>query len=96
MRSDQHLQTADERRHEETRHTPMHAVRHPTVVPFTKFIREIRIRDGIAEASEILAIVTHNVAVMECDDLALASGQNITVGRPTPAPLALVSDVDFM
>jgi hypothetical protein len=33
---------------------------------------------------------------MERDDLALATSQDIAVGRPTPAPFALMSDIDLV
>ena len=96
MRPDQQLQAADQRSDEETRHPSMHTVRHAAVIPLAKFVGEVRIGDGITEASEVLTVVTDDVAVMKGDDLALASGQHVAVGRPTPASLALKSDVDLM
>ena len=79
MRSDQHLQTADQRCDEESCDAPMHPVRDTAVISFTKLIGKVRIGDGIAESSQILAIIAHNVAIMEGDNLALATSQNIAV-----------------
>ncbi len=96
MRSDQQLQAADQRSDEEARHTSVHAVRHAAVISLTKFVGKIRIGDGVTEASEVLAVVTHDVAVMKGDHLALASGQHIAVGRPTAASFSLEPDIDLV
>src|SRR4029078_3861764 len=74
----------------------METVGDATVVAFAEFITEIRIRDGIAETCQIFPIIACDVAVVECDDLAVISGQHITEGGPTASSLALHADIEVV
>ena len=75
---------------------PMETVGDPAVIAFTEFITEIRVGDGIAEARQIFPAVACDVAVVECNDLAVVSGQHIAEGCPTASPLALQADIEVV
>jgi hypothetical protein len=74
----------------------METVGDATVIAFTEFITQIWVGDGIAEARQIFPAVACDVAVMECDDLAVVSGQHIAEGCPTASSLALQADIEVV
>ena len=71
----------------------MEPVGDSAVIAFAELITKIWIGDGIAQACQIFPAVACNVAVMECDDLAVVSGQHIAEGCPTASSLALQADI---
>src|SRR5688572_7969659 len=89
VRPNKLLETPDQRGNEQACQPAMEPVGDTAVVAFAEFIAEIRIGDGVAESRQIFSTVTRYVAVVECDDLAVVSGQHIADGRPTPPFLAL-------
>lgn len=89
VRSHELLEASDHGSDEQACHSPVETVGHAAVIAFAELISKIRVGNGIAEAREILTAVAGDVAVVECDDLAVVSGQHIAEGRPTASSLAL-------
>ena len=89
MRPHKLLETSDHRGNEQARHPAIEAVGHSAVIALAELIPEIGIGDGIAEARQIFTAVACDVTVVECDDLAVISGQHITEGGPAAPSLAL-------
>ena len=74
----------------------METVGDAAVVTFTEFITEIWVGDGIAEACQILPAVACDIAVVECNDLAVVSGKHIAEGCPTASSLALQANIEVV
>ena len=74
----------------------METVGDAAVITFTEFITEIRIGDGIAEACQILPVVACDVAVVERDNLAVVSSQDVAEGCPTASSFALLADIEVV
>src|SRR5262245_21592634 len=96
MRAYKLLKAPDQGGDEQAGHAPMQAVCHAAVIAFAEFITKIWIRNGITETCQIFSIVARDVAIMECDDLAMVSGQYIAEGGPTAPSLALQSDIEVV
>jgi hypothetical protein len=74
----------------------MKAISDAAVIAFAELITEIRVGNGIAEASQIFPAVACDVAIVECNDLAVVSGQDIAEGCPTASSLPLQADVEVV
>src|SRR4029077_18153937 len=96
MRSHELLETPDHGGDEQACHPAMKPVSDAAVIAFAEFITEIRIGDGIAEACQVLSAVACDITIVECDDLAVVSGQDIAEGRPTATPLTLETDIEVV
>ncbi len=78
-----------QRRHEEPRDAPVHAVRDAAVVALRELVGERRIGGRIAEARQQIAAVVEDVAVVCRDDAGALGREHIPEGDPVRAALAV-------
>ena len=96
MRPHELLEASDHGGDEQACHSAMEAVGDATVIAFAELITEIRVGDGITETRQIFSAVAGDVAVVECDNLTVVSGQHITEGRLAVSSLALQADIEVL
>ena len=90
------LQTADQRRHEQTGHSAVEAVRHTAVVALAEFVAQVRVSDRVTQPSQIFTVVAQHVTIVQRNDGALLASQHVAERGPAPSSFALQADVNFV
>src|SRR5262245_65990950 len=72
----------------------MKPVRDTAVKPFCEFVAKIRIGNWKTEASQVLAVIAHNIAIVQRNHFTLMPGQYVAKRHPTAASLTLKANIN--
>src|SRR5215831_18886157 len=72
----------------------MKTVRHAAVKAFCEFVPEIRVGNRVAKASQVLAVIAHDIAIVQRNHFALVPSQEVSERRPTATSLTLQANIN--